>query len=248
MKNEATHPPPAYGTLVVTADPAALAREAADRLFAWTMETAGPVRIALSGGSTPRRTYQELAGPRFIDRFPWPRVHWFWGDERFVPPDHPDSNYRMTREAMLDVAPVPRANIHPIPTVGTGLEAAVDAYEAELRRAYGGSVLDSGRALFDVCLLGLGEDGHTASLIPREPALGERTHWVAAVAHGRAEERITLTYPAIDSSRHIAFLVSGAGKRAILRNVLAGGSAVPAAQLKPLGDLVFIADRDAAGP
>jgi 6-phosphogluconolactonase len=248
VKDETIHPPAVYGTLVVSDDPAALAREAADSLLVWAMETAGPVRIALSGGSSPRRTYQELAGPRYIKRFPWPRVHWFWGDERFVPPDHPDSNFRMVREAMLDAVPVPRANIHPIPTVGMGAEKAVAEYEAELRRAYGSSVLESGRALFDVCLLGLGEDGHTASLIPGEPVLGERTLWVAAVAHGRPEERITLTYPAINSSRHIAFLVSGASKRAILRAVLAGGSMVPAAQLKPLGEIVFIADRDAAGP
>jgi 6-phosphogluconolactonase len=248
MTDETTHSPPVYGTLVITDNAAALAREVADRLLAWAMETAGPVRIALSGGSTPRRTYQELAGPDFINRFPWPRVHWFWGDERFVPPDHPDSNFRMVREAMLDAAPVPRPNIHPIPTLGMGLDAAAAAYEAELRRAYGSSVLEPGRALFDVCLLGLGEDGHTASLIPGEPVLGERTHWVAAVAHGRTEERITLTYPAINSSRHIAFLVSGASKRAILRKVLAGGSAVPAARLMPLGELVFIADHDATGP
>jgi len=248
MKDETMHPTPAYGTLLITDDSAALARITADRLLAWATETAGPVRIALSGGSTPRCTYQELAGPRFVSRFPWARVHWFWGDERFVPPDHPHSNFRMAREAMLDMAPVPHANIHPIPTVGMGADEAVAEYEAEMRRAYGSSVLESGRALFDVCLLGLGEDGHTASLIPGEPVLGERTHWVAAVAHGRPEERITLTYPAINSSWHIAFLVSGASKRAILREVLAGSSVVPAAQLKPLGELVFIADRDAAGP
>jgi len=248
MKGETMHPPPVYGTLVTIDDPAALAHEAAGRLLAWAMETAGPVRIALSGGSTPRRTYQELAGPRFISRFPWPRVHWFWGDERFVPTDHRDSNFLMVRKAMLDAAPVPRANIHPIPTVGMGADKAAAEYEAELRRAYGSSILESDRALFDVCLLGLGEDGHTASLIPGEPVLGERTHWVAAVAHGRPEERITLTYPAINSSRHIAFLVSGASKRSILQKVLAGGSMVPAAQLKPLGELVFIADRDAARP
>jgi 6-phosphogluconolactonase len=228
---------PSYGRLIVTED----------RLLAWVTETDEPVRIALSGGSTPRRTYQELVSPRLIGRFPWPRVHWYWGDERFVPPDHPESNYRMVREAMLDVAPVPPANIHPIPTVGLGPDEAAAAYDAELRRAYGGALLVPDRPLFDVCLLGLGDDGHTASLIPGEPALGERDHWVAVVAHGRPETRITLTYPAIDASRHIAFLVSGGGKRDILREVLAGGSTVPAAQLSPLGDLVFIADRAAAG-
>ena len=114
----------AYGTLVVTEDAADLAREAADRMLAWALEISGPVRIALSGGSTPCRTYQELVNARMIDRFPWPKVHWYWGDERFVPPDHPESNFRMTREAMLAAAPIPPANIHPVPTVGVDAEEA----------------------------------------------------------------------------------------------------------------------------
>lgn len=237
----------AYGKLFVAENSAALAREVADRLFAWTMETSGPVRIALSGGSTPRKTYQELAGSRLIGRFPWQRVHWFWGDERFVPPDHPESNFRMAREAMLDAAPIPPENIHPIPTDGLNPDEAAAAYEETLQTAYGGRQLVPGRPLFDVCLLGLGDDGHTASLIPGEPVLREHTRWVAAVAHGRPEVRITLTYPAINASRHIAFLVSGAGKHAMLREVVSGGSTVPAARLKPWGELLFLADRAAAG-
>jgi 6-phosphogluconolactonase len=238
---------PAYGELLVADDPGGLAHAAAEHLYAWALEAPGRVRVALSGGSTPRRTYQELAGPHFIDRFPWNRVHWFWGDERFVPPDHVESNYRMAREAMLDTAPIPGENIHPIPTVGLSADEAAAAYESLLKTAYGAPHLLPGRALFDVCLLGLGDDGHTASLIPGEPVLAERTRWVAAVAHGRPEERITLTYPAINASQHIAFLVSGEGKRTILQRVFAGGSDVPAAQLKPMGELLFIADRAAAG-
>jgi 6-phosphogluconolactonase len=245
--SKATKPTKGYGTLLVSADAAALAREAADHIASWATETAAEVRIALSGGSTPRRTYQELASPRLVGRFPWSRVHWYWGDERFVPPDDAESNFRMVREAMLDTAPVPPANIHPMPTLGVSIDDAVTAYEAELKRGYGRSTLDPSRPLFDVCLLGLGDDGHTASLIPGEPVLHERNHWVAAVAHGRPEARITLTYPAINSSRHIAFLVSGENKRAMLRQVLAGGSSVPAGRLTPLGELVFIADRSAAG-
>ena len=237
----------AYGELLVTDDPAALARQAAEHLLAWAMETLGPVRIALSGGSTPRQTYQELVSPRFVDRFPWSRVHWFWGDERFVPPDDRESNFRMTREAMLDTAPIPPANIHPIPTVGLSADEAALRYEIELKRAYGNSTLLPDQPLFHVCLLGLGNDGHTASLIPGEPALVERDRWVAVVAHGRPETRITLTYPALNASRHILFLVSGEAKRPILREVLAGGSTRPAAQLSPMGDILFIADRAAAG-
>src|SRR5262249_31429092 len=116
--------------MIVTADAVELARTAADHLLAWAEEGDGPVRIALSGGSTPRRTYQELASSRLVDRFPWYKVHWYWGDERFVPPDHPDSNYRMAREAMLDSAPIPPGNIHPIPTVGFTPDGAAAAYEA----------------------------------------------------------------------------------------------------------------------
>src|SRR5271168_1843517 len=134
--------------LLVTDDPKALAREAADQLLAWAMETSGPVRIALSGGSTPRGTYQELVSARMINRFPWPKVHWYWGDERFVPPDDPESNYRMTREAMLDAAPIPPANIHPVPTVGIDPDQAAAEYEAELQRAYGGATLLPDRPLF----------------------------------------------------------------------------------------------------
>jgi 6-phosphogluconolactonase len=205
------------------------------------------VRIALSGGSTPRRTYQELARARLVDRFPWSRVHWFWGDERSVPPDDLDSNFRMTREAMLDGAPIPPANIHPILTVGISPDEAAYRYEIELKRAYGASTLLPDQPLFHVCLLGLGEDGHIGSLIPAEPALLELDRWVAVVAHGRPETRITLTYPVIDASRHIAFLVSGETKRSILREVLAGGSIKPAARLSPMDDILFIADRAAAG-
>jgi 6-phosphogluconolactonase len=233
--------------LLVTDDPKALAREAADQLLAWATESSGPVRIALSGGSTPRGTYQELVSTRMINRFPWPKVHWFWGDERFVPPDDPESNFRMARLAMLDAAPIPPANIHPIPTVGMSPDEAALRYEAELKRDYGNATIVPDRPLFDVCLLGLGDDGHTASLIPGEPVLKEREHWVAAVGHGRPEVRITLTYPAIDASRHIAFLVSGEDKRAVLRQVLAGDTTKPAARLSPAGDLVFIVDRAAAG-
>jgi 6-phosphogluconolactonase len=163
-----------------------------------------------------------------------------------VPRDHADSNFRMVREAMLAVAPIPLMNIHPIPTAHFTPDQAVTQYEKELQRAYGAAQLDRNRPLFDICFFGLGDDGHTASLLPGEPVLAERKHWVAEVAHGRPETRITLTYPAINASQHIVFLVSGAAKRDILRALHAGSSTVPAAQLKPFGDLLFIVDRAAA--
>ncbi len=170
---------------------------------------------------------------------------WYWGDERFVPHDHPESNYRMAREAMLDKMPIPPGNIHPIPTDGTPDDAA-RRYEATLQKAYGAAILDPARPLFDITLLGLGADGHTASLLPGESVLAERRRWVAAVSHGRPEIRITMTYPTIESSRSVAFLVAGREKAAILRAIRAGGSAVPAARVRPIGALFWFADRAAA--
>jgi 6-phosphogluconolactonase len=235
-----------FGRVVVFPDAEALAAGAAS----WLKERIAPLQsriaIALSGGSTPRRLFQ-LMGGDFKDEFPWPRMHFFWGDERFVPRDSPESNFRMAYEALLSKIAVPPGNIHPVPTQGIEPDEAARAYERELQGFYGAPALEPGKFLFDVQLLGLGEDGHTASLIPGEPILHERKRWVAAVAHGRPETRITLTYPAIESSRHIVFLVSGAAKRDILHKVRTQSADVPAARLHPQGDLTFLADRTAAG-
>jgi 6-phosphogluconolactonase len=152
----------------------------------------------------------------------------------------------MTREAMLAKAPVPPENIHPVPADGTPEEAAA-RYERTLQEAYGATALDPARPLFDITLLGLGADGHTASLLPGELVLQERKRWVAAVSHGRPEVRITMTYPAIESSRRVAFLVAGKDKAAIFKAIRAGGSQVPAARVRPVGDLIWFIDRAAAG-
>jgi 6-phosphogluconolactonase len=234
-----------FGQLVVFPDPEALARGAA----LWLKDRIGPLNgrlaIALSGGSTPRRLFQ-LMGAEFSDEFPWTRMHFFWGDERFVPRDDPESNFRMAYEALLSKVAVPPGNIHPVPTEGIELDDAVRAYELELQEFYGGSTLKD-KFLFQVQFLGLGEDGHIASLIPGEPVLNERERWVAAVSHGRPETRITLTYPPIESSRHIAFLVSGPAKRDILHKVRTLSVNVPATRLRPFGNVTFLADRAAAG-
>jgi 6-phosphogluconolactonase len=236
----------ALGRMEILPDPLALARCVAEWMTDAALAANGPFGVSLSGGSTPKTLYRLLASDEFRDRFPWPRVSWYWGDERFVPYDHPDSNYRMVREAMLSRVPVPLENIHPIPVGGPPAEAA-ERYGRILQEAYGAAILDPHRPLFDVTLLGLGADGHTASLLPGDPALEERKRWVAAVSHGRPEIRITTTYPVIESSRRVAFLVAGREKTAILRAIRTGGSQVPAARVRPLGELVWFVDRAAAG-
>jgi 6-phosphogluconolactonase len=233
--------------LIVVKDAAALSPRMADWLLGLTLAGSGAFAISLSGGSTPRALYALLAAPPWRDRLPWDRLHWFWGDERFVPPDDPLSNYRMAREALFAHAPVPAANIHPIPTEGLTPEAAAEAYGEELRQFYGADRLDPARPLFDVTLLGLGTDGHTASLFPGTAVLSERDRWVAPVIGVKDEARITLTYPALESSRHVAFLVEGEGKRAMLDRVLKNDADLPAARVRSAGALMVFADEAAAG-
>ena len=209
---------------------------ASDRAFA----------VSLSGGSTPRRLYEYLAAPEIASRFPWKRSHWFWGDERFVPHDHRDSNFRMANEAFLSRIPVPRDNIHAVPTEGLSPEQAAIAYETTLKQFYGADALAPGRPLFDVTLLGIGEDGHTASLFPGQPALQETRRWVVAVIGAKAEPRITLTYPALDSSRDVAFVVTGQEKRQVVARAQARDRMMPAALIQPVGRLHWFMDRAAA--
>lgn len=234
------------GHIEIFPDRAMLARHVAEWITSAALEAKDTFRVSLSGGSTPKTLYQLLASDEFRNQFPWQRVSWYFGDERFVPYDSPDSNYRMVREAMFAKAPVPPDNIHSIPVDGSPDDAA-RRYERTLQQACGATSLDPTRPLFDVTLLGLGPDGHTASLLPGEPVLEERKRWVAAVSHGRPEVRITLTYPVIESSRRVAFLVAGREKAAIFRDIRAGGSEVPAARVRPVGELFWFVDRAAAG-
>ena len=233
--------------LEILADPDSLARVVADWLFQNALAKDGIFSVALSGGATPRLLYEKLAGPIYRDTFPWSRVHWFWGDERFVPHGDAQSNYRMVWNALLSRAPIPAANIHPIPTVGMSPEDAAIAYEHELQFFYGSPILDPARPLFDVTLLGLGPDGHTASLFPGDAALAERKRWAVAVEDAKSETRITLTYPVLESSQNAAFLVAGKEKREILDRFRRGGSGFPAARFYPAGSLWLFADAAAAG-
>jgi 6-phosphogluconolactonase len=223
-----------------------LAQGVAEWLCGLAQASGREFAVCLSGGSTPRRLYERLAMPAIASRFPWRRAHWFWGDERFVPHDHPDSNYRMAYDALLSRVPIPDGNIHAVPTEGLSPEQAADAYEAILKRFHGADTLSPDRPLFDVTLLGIGEDGHTASLFPGQPALQENRRWAVAVIGAKSEPRITLTYPVLDSSRDVAFLATGAGKRAAVAGAKAGDGEIPAAMVRPVGRLHWFTDRAAA--
>ena len=237
----------ASSTEIRTFDSAeALAQNVAEWLCALVQASDRDFAVCLSGGATPRLLYERLAAPAVASRLPWKRTHWFWGDERFVPHDDPDSNYRMAREAFLSQVPIPSDNIHAIPTEGLSPEQAAAAYEATLKEFYGTDVLAPDRPLFDVTLLGIGENGHTASLFPGQPALQERWRWAVAVLGVNAQPRITLTYPALDSSRDVAFLATGAGKRDVVARARAGDRAIPAALICPIGRLHWFTDRAAA--
>jgi 6-phosphogluconolactonase len=227
-------------------DAETLARRVAEWLCDLARASERPFAVSLSGGSTPRRLYELLAAPEIASRFPWSRVHWFWGDERFVPHGHPDSNYGMARDAFLSRVPVPAHNVHAIPTEGLSPERAAAAYEATLKRFYGADTLASGRPLFDVTLLGIGEDGHTASLFLGQPELHETRRWVVAVIGAMPEPRISLTFPVLDSSRDVAFVVTGKEKRDVVARAQAGDRTTPAALVRPVGRLHWFTDRAAA--
>ena len=209
------------GSVVVRPNADDLAAWVAEWLIARVAGQTGAVRIALSGGSTPKRLFAALAAPDRAARMQWGRVHLFWGDERYVGYDSADSNYGEARRLLLDQVGIPPSQVHPF-EVTMAPEVAAARYEQLLRAEYGADTLDPARPLFDVNFLGLGEDGHTASLIPGQPVLEERTAWAAAVGQGRPEVRLTLTYPALESASVVAFLVAGAGKAEIVRAVRGG--------------------------
>ena len=199
--------------LKVFADPAAVARAAAEY---WV--NLKPKTVALSGGSTPRLLYELLADPNapFRDQIAWDRTHFFFSDERHVPPDHPDSNYRMVNEALFSRVPLPAQNIHRVLAEKPNAEEAANAYEADLRKSFGEAI-----PAFDLVLLGLGEEGHTASLFPHSPALKETKRLVAAPWVEKLNTyRITMTLPILNNGKSVVFLVTGASKAEVLRTVM----------------------------
>ena len=205
----------------------------------------GRFSVALAGGATHRRTYELLAYPEFSDQAPWDRVHVFWGDERCVPLTDPRSNARLAMAAWLDRAPIPRAQIHPI-DCAPNPAAAARQYEALLKEFFAGQP-----PRLDLVLLGLGDDGHTASLFPGAPVPAEPERWAAAVnAAAGGLHRVTFTAPLINQARLVAFLVAGNAKAAILQEVLHGPrdpARLPAQLIRPVrGDLLWLADQLAA--
>nr|WP_261766007.1 6-phosphogluconolactonase [Acetobacter oeni] len=231
---------------MVLSDSEAVARHAADFLLEEALRATDVFRIALSGGSTPKRLYAMMAQPDYATRFPWTRTQFFFGDDRFVPADSPDSNRGMLQKILFSQVDVPPENIHPMPDQGDP-DAAARAYETVLKAQYGAATLRKDKPLFDVVLLGLGENGHTASLFPRQPVLQEKTRWVAACTPDDAPHtRLTLTYPAIASSRYVLFLVTGAAKAAVCARVRKGDPAEPASHITSEGRIEWIVDKDAA--
>ncbi len=228
--------------LVVAPDLDQLSRAAAERAAAIVSRTVadrGHCTLALSGGTTPRTLYALLAGEYRLAA-PWRQAEWFWGDERCVPPDHAESNYRAARDALLVPLRIPSGMVHRIDCSG-GAPAGATRYEAVLRDR-----LPAGR--FDLVLLGVGADGHTASLFPGSGALDERERWAVAVTGGpelAVRERVTLTYPVLDRARAVFLLAAGAGKHPVVARMLAGDRTDPAARVRPDGALVWFLDEAA---
>ena len=232
--------------VITVSDANALAKAAADRILARIAANGERVSICLTGGSSPKQLYRLLATDAYRGRIPWDRVHWFIGDERFVPANDPLNNMGMARRTFLDLC-APAANIHPIPTDSADPSEAALRYERELQSFYGAEVLNPGRPLFDVVLMGVGPDGHTASLFPGYPAIEETERWVIGVPKAHVEPfvpRVTLTLAALGSCREMLFEVAGPDKRAILTRVLAGEN-LPANRAHSIGETVWLVDKAA---
>jgi 6-phosphogluconolactonase len=214
----------------------------------------GLITLVLSGGNTPRHLYELLSQPPFLKDLPWPHIHFFWGDERFVPLDHRDSNFRMAYEGLLSRIPIPEENINPIDVDRNSGPEAAKRYEEKIRIFF--QTLNKPKPAaslaqnpswppsFDLILLGLGRDGHTASLFPGDSALEEKRDWTAWVpGPGRPPDhpRITLTLPIINQAEEVLYLVSGSGKKEVVETILNDPKTAqvryPAARIRPRGKL-----------
>jgi 6-phosphogluconolactonase len=214
------------------------------------IDASGAFKVALAGGSTPRRSYELLADPSLASQVDWEATHIFFGDERSVPPDHPDSNYRTAFETLLSKVKVPDAQIHRMAGERADLDAAATDYEAAMAESFDLTV-ESGPPRFDLVMLGMGDDGHTASLFPGTAALDETRAWVVAnEVPQKATRRLTLTVPVLNAAHCVMFTVEGAGKAASLAEVLEGPrdpARFPSQLIAPVdGELLWLVDRAAA--
>jgi 6-phosphogluconolactonase len=238
--------------IVVCEDREALNREAASRfvdLAAQAIAERGRFTVALSGGSTPKALFELLATDEWRSRVDWSRTHLFWGDERFVPKDHADSNYRMANEALVSKIEIPAENVHRVPTDSGTAEDAAAAYERTLREAFGSGEGETPR--FDLVHLGLGDDGHTASMFPGTTAMHESDRLVVAVWVEKFQSnRVTMTPVVLNAAREVQFLVAGASKRDVVPEVIRGAyepDRLPSQTVRPHdGVLRWLLDRDAA--
>jgi 6-phosphogluconolactonase len=232
--------------IITVADPAALADAAAERVLARMAANSGRIAICLTGGSSPKALYQLLATEPYRARIPWDRVHWFIGDERFVPVGDPRNNMAMARGTFLDRY-APASNIHAIPTDTASPDEAAERYARELQSFYGAEALDAARPLFDLVLMGIGPDGHTASLFPNYPAIEVIDRWVVGVPKANVEPfvpRVSLTLPTLACCREMLFEVAGKEKRAILARAFAGEN-LPANRAQSIGETVWLIDEAA---
>lgn len=208
-------------------------------------ERKGLFTVVLSGGNTPYRLYTALASSEFREKIPWDRVHLFWGDERCVGPEHPESNFGLAYRALISRVDIPRDNVHRIKAELTPAEAALD-YEAEIRRFFN---VAGGPPVFDLAFLGLGDDGHTLSLYPATKALSEEERLVVEnYVDKLGAYRVTMTLPLVNNAAFIIFLVSGKGKSGVLKQVLSDAKAgCPAQLIRPrTGEVRWLIDRGAA--
>jgi len=240
-------------TRVILPGPKEIAHEAADRIVKIAQEVLNQKQyfcLVLSGGSTPKRLFKILAEDPYQNKLPWDRIHFFWGDERCVPPDHPDSNYRMAREAFLNSLKISEAHIHRLNGEASDLNASALEYEEKMRDHF--SIKENGAPpRFDLILLGMGADGHTASLFPYTPALEKTERWVVAnPVEKLGTTRLTLTPLIINQAAWVIFLISGSDKAPILSEVLEGPyepKRLPSQLIQPeAGNMVWLLDRAAA--
>lgn len=233
----------------VLPDPTTVAEATADRFVAAarkTIDANGIFRVALSGGSTPKEVYPLLLEPERRDAVDWSRVEFFWGDERAVPPDHPESNFGAAYQLLIaQLADVRPDRIHRMPAEAPDIDAAALSYESELRLAFGARGNEP--PAFDLIWLGMGPDGHTASLFPGTLALEEAERWVVGNWVPSLETwRMTLTFPVLNAGRRVIFVVTGEDKADALRAIRAGGSGLPAESVAGRG-VEWIIDAAAAG-